>query len=92
MNTTTNTTTQALTLVTAIAVGNEWTSAELNQLRAMKAEGATVADIALAIGRSYYGVSSKLTEAGMTKPRESKPVAAEVACDACWLIHRGECF
>jgi hypothetical protein len=92
MTTTTTTTTQALTLITAIAVGNEWTSTELNHLRSLKAQGATVAEIALALGRSYYGVSTKLTEAGMTKPRATKPVAAEVACDACWLIHNGECF
>jgi hypothetical protein len=82
---------QALTLTSAISVGNEWSSSDLAKLQALKAEGASVATIALELKRSYYGVSAKLTEAGLTAPRASKPQPVQVACDACWLIHRGEC-
>jgi hypothetical protein len=84
-------TTQTQTLATATKVGNEWSSNELATMNKMKLEGASVASIALALGRSYYGVSSKLSLAGFTTPRATKPAKQEVACDSCWLIHRGEC-
>lgn len=83
--------TQNQTLTTATKVGNEWSSNELATMNKMKLEGASVASIALALGRSYYGVSSKLSLAGFTTPRVTKPAKQEVGCDSCWLIHRGEC-
>jgi hypothetical protein len=84
-------TTQTQTLTTATKLGNEWSSIELATMSKMKLEGASVASIALALGRSYYGVSSKLSLAGFTTPRATKPAKQEVGCDSCWLIHRGEC-
>jgi hypothetical protein len=86
-----NAASQALTLVSAISVGNEWSSSDLSKLQSLKAQGVAVATIALELKRSYYGVSTKLTELGLTAPRVTKPQPVEVACDACWLIHRGEC-
>lgn len=84
-------TNQTHTLTTATKVGNEWTSNELATMRAMKADGASVEEIAIQLGRTYYGVSSKLSLAGLATPRATKPAKMEIGCDACWLIHNGEC-
>jgi hypothetical protein len=85
---------QLLTLETATAVGNEWTSAELRSLRELKAANVHVAEIAQQLGRTYYGVSTKLGLLGLVTPnpnRKTKVKITEVACEDCWLIHNGDC-
>jgi hypothetical protein len=85
---------QLLTLETATAVGNEWTSAEIRSLRELKTANVPVAEIAQQLGRTYYGVSTKLGALGLTvvnPNRKTKITKTEIACAACWIIHNGDC-
>lgn len=84
---------QTLTLATAQSTGNEWSTSETTTLKLMKLQGASIAEIAVTLGRTYYAVSTRLGVTGLAtpRPRAIKPAKVETACDACWLIHRGEC-
>ena len=80
---------QGFSLQTAVNTGSEWTSSETRQLELMKASGKSIKDIAKALGRSYYSVSTKLINIGATNHhrRSNKTLApAPVVCGNCFTI------
>lgn len=83
---------QAATVAKADHSGIEWTGAELNTMAALKAQGASVTQIASALQRSYYAVSTKLQLAGLSKARRSSTETQINACADCWMVHAGECI
>jgi hypothetical protein len=83
---------QNFTLLTAIAARNEWTIAEVNKLKDMKAAGMSVKDIAVELGRTYYSINTYISVMGLGKPRRnSKPQQKIEACSICYLVHSYEC-
>jgi len=81
--------TQSRSLEAAVNTGSEWTLAEARQLEIMKASGKSIKEIAKALGRSYYSVSTKLVTIGAVNHRKhsNKPLApAPVVCGACFTI------
>lgn len=82
---------QIYTLLTATHAGNEWTIAEVNKLKDMKAAMVPVREIAIALGRTYYSVTNALLENNLTNTRANKPAAKIEACPNCFLVHKYEC-
>jgi hypothetical protein len=82
---------QNFTLLTAVAAGNEWTTADVNKLKSMRDAGVTVADIAQTLGRTFYAVQTYLSASGLTKARQTTPAPKVEACPSCFLVHRYEC-
>jgi hypothetical protein len=68
---------QNFTLLTAVAAGNEWTTADVNKLKS--------------IGRTFYAVQTYLSANGLTKARNTTPAPKVEACPSCFLVHRYEC-
>ena len=89
--------TQRVSLDAAVNTGSEWTLAEIRKMEDMKASGKSIKDIAQALGRSYYSVSTKLVNAGLASHRASnKPTQAlhPVVCGNCFTIpsKTGTCY
>ena len=85
-------TNQIFTLLTARSAGNEWTIAEVNKLKQMRAAKVSVRDIAVALGRTYYAVTNALLENNLTTPRNNnKPSVKVEACPTCFLTHSYRC-
>ena len=83
---------QNYTLLTAVAAGNEWTIAEINKLKDMKVSGASIKEIAIALGRTFYSVQTQVSNSNITKPRKTtKPAATITACPKCFLVHTYQC-
>lgn len=82
---------QNFTLLTAIAAGNEWTTADVNKLKSMREAGVSVSDIAQVLGRTYYAVQTYLSASGLTKARQTTPAPKVEACPSCFLVHQYEC-
>jgi hypothetical protein len=81
--------TQSVSLDAATNTGSEWTNAEIRKMEVMKASGKSIKDIATALGRSYYSVSTKLFNSGLSSHRvTNKPVQAlhPVVCGNCFTI------
>jgi hypothetical protein len=81
--------TQSVSLDAAVNTGSEWTLAEIRKMEVMKASGKSIKDIAQALGRSYYSVSTKLVNAGLASHRASnKPAQAlhPIVCGNCFTI------
>lgn len=94
MNVNVNEKYQTVSLSTAVATGEYWSINDINDLRAMKAAKMTVVEIARALGRTYYSVSTKLTQLGLTK-KQSRTRQRKVnnvytnklpVCDKCFLL------
>jgi hypothetical protein len=88
---------QGFSLQTAVNTGSEWTNAEIRKMEVMKASGKSIKDIATALGRSYYSVSTKLFNSGLSSHRvTNKPVQAlhPVVCGNCFTIpsKTGTCY
>jgi hypothetical protein len=89
--------TQSVSLDAAVNTGSEWTLAEIRKMEVMKASGKSIKDIAQALGRSYYSVSTKLVNSGLASHRASnKPaqVLHPVVCGNCFTIpsKTGTCY
>ena len=89
--------TQSVSLDAAVNTGSEWTLAEIRKMEVMKASGKSIKDIAQALGRSYYSVSTKLVNAGLASHRASnKPAQAlhPMVCGKCFTIpsKTGTCY
>jgi len=82
---------QTLTLITAVAAGNEWTIAEINKLKDLREAKMPVADIAKVLGRTFYAVQTYLGANGLTKARQTVPSPKVEACPKCFLVHSYEC-
>lgn len=91
MSNSTSTLQHATVTAGATRTGTEWSVAEITRLRDLRAAGHSIADIALALNRTYYAVSTMLQLTGLATPRATKPVVRPAACTACHLVHRGEC-
>ena len=81
--------TQSISLDAAVNTGSEWTLAEIRKMEVMKASGKSIKDIAQALGRSYYSVSTKLVNAGLASHRASNKAAQPlhpVVCGNCFTI------
>jgi hypothetical protein len=78
---------QGFSLQTAVNTGSEWTLAEIRKMEVMKASGKSIKDIAQALGRSYYSVSTKLVNTGAVNHHKhsNKPLTpAPVVCGTCF--------
>ena len=82
---------QNFTLLTAVAAGNEWTTADVNKLKSMRDAGISVAEIAQTVGRTFYAVQTYLSANGLTKARNTTPAPKVEACPSCFLVHRYDC-
>jgi hypothetical protein len=81
--------TQSVSLDAAVNTGSEWTMAEIRKMEVMKASGKSIKDIAQALGRSYYSVSTKLVNSGLSSHRVSNNPAQTlhpVVCGNCFTI------
>lgn len=82
---------QSLSLATAVKGGEEWTLAEIQLLTSLRADNTTYFEIAQALNRSVYAVSTMARVMGIARQRAQKPAPKIVACDKCWLVHPFEC-
>ena len=82
---------QNLSLLTAVAAGNEWTIAEINKLKELREAKVSVADIAKVLGRTFYAVQTYMGANGLTKARQTVPSPKVEACPKCFLVHSYEC-
>jgi len=82
---------QNFTLIAAVSAGNEWTIAEINKLKDLRAANVSVKDIAVILGRTFYAVQSFLGTSDMTKVRKTKPTPKLEVCPKCYLVHSYEC-
>ncbi len=85
----TTTQTQSFTLATAVNLGSEWTMAEISSLETLKASKMSIKDMATTLGRSYYSVSTRLINLGLSKShkaRNSKPEAKAPTCYKCFTV------
>lgn len=83
---------QNFSLLTAVAAGNEWTIAEVNKLKDMKAAGKSVKQIAVELGRTYYSITTYISVMNLGKPRRNtKPQTKIEACSNCNLVHSYKC-
>ena len=81
--------TQSVSLDAATNTGSEWTNAEIRKMEVMKASGKSIKDIATALGRSYYSVSTKLFNSGLSSHRaanKSVQTLHPVVCGTCFTI------
>jgi hypothetical protein len=88
--------TQSVSLDAAVNTGSEWTIAEIRKMEVMKASGKSIKDIATALGRSYYSVSTKLANIGAVNHRRqsNKPKVTLITCGTCFttLSKSGVCL
>jgi hypothetical protein len=89
--------TQSVSLDAAVNTGSEWTIAEIRKMEVMKASGKSIKDIANALGRSYYSVSTKLFNSGLSSHRAANKPAQTlhpVVCGNCFTIpsKTGTCY
>jgi hypothetical protein len=89
--------TQSVSLDAAVNTGSEWTIAEIRKMEVMKASGKSIKDIANALGRSYYSVSTKLFNSGLSSHRATNKPAQTlhpVVCGNCFTIpsKTGTCY
>jgi hypothetical protein len=88
--------TQSVSLDAAVNTGSEWTIAEIRKMEVMKASGKSIKDIATALGRSYYSVSTKLANIGAVNHRRqsNKPKVTLTTCGTCFttLSKSGVCL
>jgi hypothetical protein len=82
---------QNFTLIAAVSTGNEWTNAETNKLKELRAANASVKDIAVILGRTFYAVQSFLSASQMTNARTTTPAPKLKVCSNCYLVHSYEC-
>lgn len=92
---------QSKTLATAHRTRTEWTLSEITDLMELKETGFSMVDIAAYLNRTYYAVTSMLhivstnsddvvrSLSAMAAHRQSNQM--QPACEACWLIHPGDC-
>ncbi len=80
---------QGFSLETAVNIGSEWTLAETRQLELMRASGKSIKEIAKALGRSYYSISTRLINIGAVThhKKSNKPAPlALVICGKCFTV------
>lgn len=77
---------QSFSLDTAVRSTMEWTHAETRVLESFRNEGKSTSEIAALLGRSYYSVSTKLSQLGLTHARSNKPAASVEVCSSCFIV------
>lgn len=91
---------QTIALLTAVAANEYWSINDINLLRALKRDKVSNLEIAQALGRSYYAVSTKFMLVGMdgdvsvmfgNRSRNSAPVSYGDPCSECFIFHKGAC-
>lgn len=95
MNNRTTRENQSFTLATAVNLGIEWTNAEIRTLECLKAGNMSIKDIATQLGRSYYSVTNKLLDLGLTHKRANTQTPTPVTvCSGCFTTpsNSGACL
>ena len=77
---------QSFSLDTAVRSTMEWTHAETRVLESLRSEGKSTSEIAVLLGRSYYSVSTKLSQLGLTHARSNKPTLKIEVCGVCFMV------
>jgi DNA-binding CsgD family transcriptional regulator len=76
---------QSFSLETATRSTLEWTHAETRVLENMRRDGKSTSEIATLLNRSYYSVSTKLSNLGLTNRRSnSSPALPISSCATCF--------
>ena len=82
---------QSLSLETAIKAGEEWSMAEVDHLKTLRAQGVTYYAIAQLMNRTVYSVTTMARVMGIAKERAVKQTPKVIACSKCFLVHTYEC-
>jgi len=87
---------QNFTLVTATRANEEWLHSDIRALETLKGFGKSIREIAVELNRSYYSVSSKLIELGLSNVhKRSNSLKTQVSiCSVCFTTpsKNGVCF
>lgn len=82
---------QSLSLETAVKTGEEWSMAEVDYLKNLRAQDVAYYAIAQLMGRSVYSVTTMARVMGIAKTRKTAQAPKIVACTNCNLVHSYEC-
>lgn len=87
---------QNITLMTAVAANEYWSINDVNTLRELKKANISNIEIAQALGRSYFAVSTKFSLIGLDgdisvmfghRSRNAAPVSYGEVCEKCFCFH-----
>lgn len=89
--------TQNYTLATATRTNEEWTHEEIRKLETLRSLGSSIRDIATKLNRSYYAVSTKMIQVGLSNSHRKSNSATKpnaIVCGVCFTIpsKTGVCF